>query len=172
MAKEPDFLKGLGIENVSEYLKSDGVNRIMADWGNKLIFDLRTKLRNNKTNASGSLSANMELIITPNLKGEKLTIMMNNYWIDVEDGQKPGAKVTSKVILQWMKEKRRHGAFTDVFTKGTNSSFALFVADAIAKKIQRRGTRKQPFISTTLKQNRYDKLSQSIADYVAANLFK
>jgi hypothetical protein len=172
MAKEPDFLKGLGVENVSEYLKSDDVNRIMADWGNKLIFDLRTKLRKNKTNASGSLSANMELIITPNMKGEKLTIMMNDYWIDVEDGQRPGTKVTSKVILQWMKEKRRHGAFTDVFTKGTNDGLARVISQAIAKKIEARGTKAQPFISTTLKQPRLDKLSQSIADYVAANLFK
>ena len=51
MAKEPDFLKGLGVQNVSEYIKSDGVNRIMQEWGNKLIFDLRTRLRKNKTNA-------------------------------------------------------------------------------------------------------------------------
>jgi hypothetical protein len=172
MAKEPDFLKGLGVQNVSEYIKSDGVNRIMEEWGNKLIFDLRTRLRKNKTNASGSLSANMELLLTPSIKGEKLTIMLNDYWIDVEDGQAPGTKVTSKVILQWMKEKRRHGAFTDVFTKGANSSIALYVAAAIARKIEERGTMKQPFISPTLKQPRLDKLSQSIADYVAANLFK
>lgn len=172
MAKEPDFLKGLGVQNVSEYFKSDGVNRIMQEWGNKLVFDLRTRLRKNKTNASGSLSANMELLLTPSIKGEKLTIMMNDYWIDVEDGQAPGTKVTSKVILQWMKEKRRYGKFKDVFQKGTNESIANYLSVVIATSIYANGTVKQPFIEPTLKQPRLDKLSQSIADYVAANLFK
>jgi len=172
MAKEPDFLKGLGVENLSQFIKSDGVNLIMQDWGNKLITDLRKRLKKNKTNASGSLSANMELIITPNLKGEKLIIMLNDYWIDVEDGQAPGTKVTSTAILEWMKEKRRHGAFTDVFNKGTSSSLAIAVAGAIARKIEERGTVKQPFIAPTLKQARLNKLSKSIADYVAENLFQ
>lgn len=168
MAKEPDFLKGLGIQNISEEIKSSGVTSIIQEWGNKLIDALRRKLKSNKSNASGSLSANIQPQITPTTKGEKLIITMNDYWVNVEEGQKPGTMVSGKTLMQWMKEKRRYGAFKGVFEKNIQS----VIARKISKNIYLNGTKKRPFIQTTLTQKRLDTLSQNIGDYFAKNLFK
>jgi len=168
MAKEPDFLKGLGIQNITEEIKSSGVNSIIQDWGNQLIAALRTKLKKNKSNASGSLSANIQPTIEPTSKGEKLIITMNEYWVDVEEGQKPGTMVSAKSLIQWMKEKRRYGAFRSAFDKNIQS----VVARKISKNIYAGGTKARPFIKPTLTQKRINELSQNVADYFAANLFK
>jgi len=168
MAKEPDFLKGLGIQNITEEIQSGGVNAIIQDWGNKLIAALRIKLKNNKSNASGSLSANIQPTIEPTSKGEKLIITMNEYWIDVEEGQAPGTMVSAKSLIQWMKEKRRYGLFKSAFDKRIES----VVARKISKNIYASGTKARPFIKPTLTQKRINELSQNVADYFAANLFK
>jgi hypothetical protein len=168
MAKEPDFLKGLGIQNITEEIQSGGVNSIIQDWGNKLIAALRTKLKKNKSNASGSLSANIQPTIEPTSKGEKLIITMNEYWIDVEEGQAPGTMVSAKSLIQWMKEKRRYGLFKSAFDKRIES----VVARKISKNIYASGTKARPFIKPTLTQKRINELSQNVADYFAANLFK
>jgi len=168
MAKEPDFLKGLGIENITEEIQSGGVNAIIQDWGNKLIAALRTKLKKNKSNASGSLSANIQPTIEPTSKGEKLIITMNEYWIDVEEGQTPGTMVSGKTLIQWMKEKRRYGLFKSAFDKRIES----VVARKISKNIYVSGTKARPFIKPTLTQKKINELSQNVADYFAANLFK
>lgn len=168
MAKEPDFLKGLGVQNLTEEIKSGGVNSIIQEWGNKLIEALRLKLKSNKSNASGSLSANIEPKIEPTSKGEKLIITMNEYWIDVEDGQAPGTMVSAKSLIQWMKEKRRYGAFKSAFDKKIES----VIARKISKNIYASGTKARPFIKPTVSQKRLNELSQNVADYFAANLFK
>lgn len=168
MAKEPDFLKGIGIKNITEEIKSTGVTSIIQQWGNKLIASLRTKLKNNKSNASGSLSANIQPEIESTSKGEKLIITMNDYWIDVEEGQAPGTNVSVKDIAQWMKEKRRYGAFASAF----NNKIENVIARIIKKNIKKGGTKARPFIKPTLTQKRLNELSQNVADYFAANLFK
>jgi hypothetical protein len=168
MAKEPDFLKGIGIKNITQEIQSGGVNSIIQEWGNKLIAALRKKLKNNKSNASGSLSANIQPKIEPTSKGEKLIITMNEYWISVEDGQAPGTNVSVKDIAQWMKEKRRYGVFASAF----NNKIENVIARIIKKNILKSGTKARPFIKPTLTEKKINELSQNVADYFAANLFK
>jgi hypothetical protein len=103
-----------------------------------------------------------------NSKGEKLIITMNEYWVDVEEGQEPGTMVSAKSLIQWMKEKRRYGAFKSAFDKNIQS----VVARKISKNIYAGGTKARPFIKPTLTQKRLNELSQNVADYFAANLFK
>jgi hypothetical protein len=93
---------------------------------------------------------------------------MNEYWIDVEEGQAPGTMVSAKSLIQWMKEKRRYGAFKSAFDKRIES----VVARKISKNIYAGGTKARPFIKPTLTQKRINELSQNVADYFAANLFK
>ena len=168
MAKEPDFLKDIGIKNITQEIQSGGVNSIIQEWGNKLIAALRTKLKNNKSNASGSLSANIQPKIEATSKGEKLIITMNEYWIDVEEGQAPGTMVSAKSLIQWMKEKRRYGAFASAF----NNKIENVIARIIKKNILKSGTKARPFIKPTLTEKKINELSQNVADYFAANLFK
>jgi hypothetical protein len=76
--------------------------------------------------------------------------------------------VSAKSLIQWMKEKRRYGAFKSAFDKNIES----VVARKISKNIYAGGTKARPFIKPTLTQKRINELSQNVADYFAANLFK
>ena len=75
---------------------------------------------------------------------------------------------SSKSLIQWMKEKRRYGLFKSAFDKRIES----VVARKISKNIYAGGTKARPFIKPTLTQKRINELSQNVADYFAANLFK
>jgi len=147
-------------------LKGNDVNKIIVDWGNDLIGALRDKLARNKSNASGSLSADIKPVIRVTPKGVNYIVLMNDYYIDVEEGSEP-KQVAYKDILQWMKEKRRYGVFKSAFNRGIES----VIAKIIVRNIGERGTKAKPFIAPTLNQKRLDTLSQSIADHLASKIF-
>ena len=160
-------LSDIGVKkSLYDDLKTPDVNGIIVNWGNNLITALRDKLAKNKSNASGSLSADIKPVIRVNPKGVNYIVLMNDYYINVEEGQEPKS-VAYKDILQWMKEKRRYGVFRSAFAKNIES----VVAKIIVRNIGERGTKARPFIAPTLNQKRLDELSQSIADHLAQKLF-
>jgi hypothetical protein len=160
-------LSDIGVKkSLFDDLKTPDINGIIVDWGNDLITALRDKLAKNKSNASGSLSANIKPVIRASAKGVNYIVLMNDYYINVEEGQQP-KQVAYKDILQWMKEKRRYGVFKSAFNKGIES----VIAKIIVRNIGERGTKAKPFIAPTLNQKRLDTLSQSIADHLAQKIF-
>lgn len=160
-------LSDIGVKkSLFDDIKSNDVNKIIVDWGNDLINALRDKLAKNKSNASGSLSSDIKPVIRTNPKGVNYIVLMNDYYINVEEGQQP-TNVAYKDILQWMKEKRRYGVFRSAFSQGIES----VIAKKIVKNIGERGTKARPFIAPTLNQKRLDTLSQSIADHLAQKIF-
>jgi hypothetical protein len=160
-------LSDIGVKkSLFDDLKSPDINGIIVDWGNDLITALRDKLAKNKSNASGSLSSNIKPVIRASAKGVNYIVLMNDYYINVEEGQAP-KQVAYKDILQWMKEKRRYGVFKSTFNNGIES----VVAKIIVRNIGERGTKARPFIAPTLNQKRLDTLSQSIADHLAQKIF-
>jgi len=81
-------LSDIGVKkSLYDDLKTPDVNGIIVDWGNNLITALRDKLAKNKSNASGSLSADIKPVIRVNPKGLNYIVLMNDYYIDVEEGQ-------------------------------------------------------------------------------------
>lgn len=160
-------LSDIGVKkSLFDDLKSPDINGIIVDWGNDLITALRDKLAKNKSNASGSLSSNIKPVIRASAKGVNYIVIMNDYYINVEEGQQP-KQVAYKDILQWMKEKRRYGVFKSAFNNGIES----VIAKIIVRNIGERGTKARPFIAPTLNQKRLDTLSQSIADHLAQKIF-
>lgn len=160
-------LSDIGVKkSLFDDLKSPDINGIIVDWGNDLITALRDKLAKNKSNASGSLSSNIKPVIRASAKGVNYIVIMNDYYINVEEGQAP-KQVAYKDILQWMKEKRRYGVFKSAFNNGIES----VIAKIIVRNIGERGTKARPFIAPTLNQKRLDTLSQSIADFLAQKIF-
>jgi hypothetical protein len=160
-------LSDIGVKkSLFDDLKTPDINGIIVDWGNDLITALRDKLAKNKSNASGSLSADIKPVIRASAKGVNYIVIMNDYYINVEEGQQP-KQVAYKDILQWMKEKRRYGVFKSAFNKGIES----VIAKIIVRNIGERGTKARPFIAPTLNQKRLDSLSQSIADHLAQKIF-
>jgi len=160
-------LSDIGVKkSLFDDLKTPDINGIIVNWGNDLITALRDKLAKNKSNASGSLSADIKPVIRASAKGVNYIVLMNEYYINVEEGQQP-KQVAYKDILQWMKEKRRYGVFKSAFNKGIES----VIAKVIVKNIGERGTKARPFIAPTLNQKRLDTLSQSIADHLAQKIF-
>jgi len=160
-------LSDIGVKkSLFDDLKTPDINGIIVNWGNDLITALRDKLAKNKSNASGSLSADIKPVIRASAKGVNYIVIMNDYYINVEEGQQP-KQVAYKDILQWMKEKRRYGVFKSAFNKGIES----VIAKVIVKNIGERGTKARPFIAPTLNQKRLDTLSQSIADHLAQKIF-
>jgi hypothetical protein len=160
-------LSDIGVKkSLFDDLKTPDINGIIVDWGNDLITALRDKLAKNKSNASGSLSADIKPVIRASAKGVNYIVIMNDYYINVEEGQQP-KQVAYKDILQWMTEKRRYGVFKSAFNKGIES----VIAKIIVRNIGERGTKAKPFIAPTLNQKRLDSLSQSIADHLAQKIF-
>ena len=160
-------LSDIGVKkSLFDDLKTPDINGIIVNWGNDLITALRDKLAKNKSNASGSLSADIKPVIRASAKGVNYIVLMNDYYINVEEGQQP-KQVAYKDILQWMKEKRRYGVFKSAFNKGIES----VIAKIIVRNIGERGTKARPFIAPTLNQKRLDTLSQSIADHLATKIF-
>ena len=160
-------LSDIGVKkSLFDDLKTPDINGIIVNWGNDLITALRDKLAKNKSNASGSLSADIKPVIRASAKGVNYIVLMNDYYINVEEGQQP-KQVAYKDILQWMKEKRRYGVFKSAFNKGIES----VIAKIIVRNIGERGTKARPFIAPTLNQKRLDTLSQSIADHLAQKIF-
>ena len=160
-------LSDIGVKkSLFDDLKTPDINGIIVDWGNDLITALRDKLAKNKSNASGSLSSNIKPVIRASAKGVNYIVIMNDYYINVEEGQQP-KQVAYKDILQWMKEKRRYGVFKSAFNNGIES----VIAKIIVRNIGERGTKARPFIAPTLNQKRLDTLSQSIADHLAQKIF-
>ena len=160
-------LSDIGVKkSLFDDLKTPDINGIIVNWGNDLITALRDKLAKNKSNASGSLSADIKPVIRASAKGVNYIVLMNDYYINVEEGQQP-KQVAYKDILQWMTEKRRYGVFKSAFNKGIES----VIAKIIVRNIGERGTKARPFIAPTLNQKRLDTLSQSIADHLATKIF-
>ena len=160
-------LSDIGVKkSLFDDLKTPDINGIIVNWGNDLITALRDKLAKNKSNASGSLSADIKPVIRASAKGVNYIVLMNDYYINVEEGQQP-KQVAYKDILQWMQQKRRYGVFKSAFNKGIES----VIAKIIVRNIGEGGTKARPFIAPTLNQKRLDTLSQSIADHLATKIF-
>jgi len=161
-------LSDIGVKkSLFDDLKTPDINGIIVNWGNDLITALRDKLAKNKSNASGSLSADIKPVIRASAKGVNYIVIMNDYYINVEEGQAPGTIVSGKTLLKWMKQKLRYGSFKTAFNKNYQGWLAL----KISRNIYTSGTKARPFIAPTLNQKRLDTLSQSIADHLAQKIF-
>ena len=146
----------------------DGIIRIIQNWGNELIAQMQNRLRSNKTNASSSLSQSVEPNIKSRQGGYNLTILMNDYWLYVENGRKAGKMPPIKNIYEWIQNKQPLQA--KVAQSPDRIAATKSLAYVIARKISKKGTKAQPFISPSLNQVTTQELGRRIGQYIADSL--
>lgn len=146
----------------------DGILRIIQNWGNELISQMQNRLRSNKTNASSSLSQSIQPNIKSRQNGYNLSILMNEYWLYVEEGRKPGKMPPIKNIYEWIQNKRPLQA--KIAQSPDRIAATKSLAYVITRKIHREGTKAQPFISPSLKQVTTEELGRRVGQYIADSL--
>ena len=117
----------------------------LAKWSQTIIEALRKELKQDDTHASGKLMAS----IRPEAKvfGNRfeMQFLMEDYWENVDKGQKPGTKPSIDKILKWMGNKRI-GPKTLTgkrSLRAKNKDRRLAMAERIAEAIKRKGTIKR-----------------------------
>ena len=164
-----DSLDSIG-KKYSDYnpATDDGIIRIIQNWGNELIAQMQNRLRSNKTNASSSLSQSVEPNIKSREGGYNLTILMNDYWLYVENGRKAGKMPPIKNIYEWIQNKAPLQA--KIADSPNKIAATKSLAYVIARKISKKGTKAQPFISPSLNQVTTQELGRRIGQYIADSL--
>lgn len=164
-----DSLNNIGDRyNAFNPASDDGILRIIQNWGNELISQMQNRLRSNKTNASSSLSQSIEPNIKSKQNGYNLSILMNEYWLYVEEGRKPGKMPPIKNIYEWIQNKRPLQA--KIAQAPDTIAATKSLAYVIARKIAKKGTKAQPFISPSLKQVTTEELGRRVGQYIADSL--
>ena len=150
----------------------DKILRIVQNWGNEFIAQMQNRLRINKTNASSSLAQSIQPQIKPTKTGYNLSILMNDYWLYVENGRKPTAKGGDgqlyKNIYEWIQNKQPMQRIVAQSTDKIKATKSL--AYVITRKIHREGTKAQPFIAPSLEKVTLQTLSDRISRYIADSL--
>lgn len=124
---------------------------VMEKWAGVIVEALRKEVKRDDTYASGRLQAS----IHPQIKifGNKfeMQILMEDYWKQVDEGQKPGKKPEVSKILKWMRHKgiQPKPTKSNLTKPRSAKSRKLFkdrrlaMAERIAEAIKRRGTIKR-----------------------------
>jgi len=164
-----DSLDSIG-KKYSDYnpATDDGIIRIIQNWGNEFIAQMQNRLRSNKTNSSSSLSQSVEPNIKSREGGYNLTILMNDYWLYVENGRKAGKMPPIKNIYEWIQNKAPLQA--KIADSPNKIAATKSLAYVIARKISKKGTKAQPFISPSLNQVTTQELGRRIGQYIADSL--
>ena len=169
-----DSLKDIGSTyNDFNPNEDKGILGVIQNWGNQLIKQLQIELITKKsyTGKLGGYSSNsmatkqLYQSIQPQIKtapkGYTASILMMQYWSNLEYGQSPGRNTTTKNIYEWLQAKQDFR---------TNPKERKSLAYVIARKINREGTKAKPFISPSLKQVTTDELGRRVAQYIADSL--
>lgn len=152
-----------------ETLNDKGIPSIVQNWGNELIAQMRNNLTKNKSNASNQLLQSMIGKVTIPPTGYDLTVSMEDYYINVEDGQKAGTKVAQKNIYEWIQNKA--DIQSKIISKSPDRIAATkSLAYVITRKIHREGTKAKPFASPALKQVTTQTLATRISEYIVESL--
>ena len=154
----------LGIEkDLNKEIKT--LQSVVQLWADELLIDLRKKYDKNRSNASGQLRQSFSYDINA-LNRNKVLIQMLDYYVNVEEGQKPTI-VPYQSLFKWIQDKKKWGSFRNI-TRGLQG----FLAKRIQSKIATTGTKAKPFIVPVVTNNRIQLLSDSIAKQLSEQIFK
>lgn len=149
----------------------DGIMRIIQNWGNELISNMRSNLQKNKSLASRNLYQQIEPEISRSNTGYNLKVNMLDYWEYVENGRKPTRTNTpSNPTLQKSLETWIVNKGIQLGNVKDRRQAIKSLAYVIARKIHRNGTKARPFISPALTDKTLQTLSDRIGVYIAESL--
>lgn len=131
--------------------KNINLGHMMHRWGQLIVASLRKEVSRDDTLASGRLLASIHPVI--NVFGDRfeMEIIMEDYWENIDKGQRPGTKPDVNKILRWMRHKGivpkpGKSNLTGKYSKRARKTFKdrrLQLAERIASAIQRKGTIKR-----------------------------
>lgn len=117
----------------------------IQDITNDFCTELRNRLSNNNTDASGKLSKSIKGIVKQSGKWVTISIQMEDYWKYVENGTKPHFPPID-AIKKWISVKPVLPRPLKNGKLPTTNQLAYLIGRKIAKK----GTLPQPFLKPTL----------------------
>jgi len=117
----------------------------IQDITNDFCTELRNRLSNNNTDASGKLSKSIKGIVKQSGKWVTISIQMEDYWKYIENGTKPHFPPID-AIKKWISVKPVLPRPLKNGKLPTTNQLAYLIGRKIAKK----GTLPQPFLKPTL----------------------
>jgi hypothetical protein len=117
----------------------------IQDITNNFCTELRNRLSNNNTDASGKLSKSIKGIVKQSGKWVTISIQMEDYWKYIENGTKPHFPPID-AIKKWISVKPVLPRPLKNGKLPTTNQLAYLIGRKIAKK----GTLPQPFLKPTL----------------------
>lgn len=117
----------------------------IQDITNDFCTELRNRLSNNNTDASGKLSKSIKGIVKQSGKWVTISIQMEEYWRYIENGTKPHFPPID-AIKKWISVKPVLPRPLKNGKLPTTNQLAYLIGRKIAKK----GTLPQPFLKPTL----------------------
>lgn len=157
-----DDLKSL-TDELSTPLENSAVKKVLDEFGQKLVNDLKSSLSAKGKKVTGNLFNSIQVKV--NMMGDTYNIELNmaDYWEYVDKGRKPGKQPPVNSILKWVRSKPSFGGVG----KRPES-----VAFGIAKNIGKFGIKPSNFYSDVINDGRLLKLEDDIAEAVKNNLLK
>ena len=167
-----DFLKGAGVTQEEAFV-SDGLVRVIQNWGEQLAAEMRINLLKQKRKASGRLLSSIAAPLKINSPTSYTSeIVAEDYAEFVDAGRQPtkikGNGQLYKSIQEWIVEKRIKDNKGRKYSSRKQEVNSL--AAAISKSIHRKGYKGKPFIVPALKKVSVQILTERIEKYISEEL--
>ena len=167
-----DFLKGAGITQEEAFV-SEGLVRVIQNWGEQLAAEMRINLLKQKRKASGRLLSSIAAPLKINSPTSYTSeIVAEDYAEFVDAGRQPtrtkGNGQLYRSIQEWIVEKRIKDNKGRKYTSRKQEVNSL--AAAISKSIHKKGYKGKPFIVPALKKVSVQILTERIEKYLSQEL--
>ena len=167
-----EFLKGAGITQEETFV-SEGLVRVIQNWGEQLAAEMRINLLKQKRKASGRLLSSIAAPLKINSPTSYTSeIVAEDYAEFVDAGRQPtrtkGNGQLYRSIQEWIVEKRIKDNKGRKYTSRKQEVNSL--AAAISKSIHRKGYKGKPFIVPALKKVSVQILTERIEKYLSQEL--
>lgn len=156
--------------------QGDKFLRIVQNWGQEIIENMRNNLRKHNALASKNLYQQIEAMPSFTPQGANLKINMLEYWEWVDQGRPPtksntkGNPTLQQSLEEWIRFK---GIQVRTSSNQNLESRIKSLAFVIARKIHSKGYKAKPFVTPAITketlQTLSDRLGQYISDSITAN---
>lgn len=174
MANDLSFLNGLGTDK-SGGVKLTTIAQVLEHYGQLFIDATKRNLELKKKNADYKLSQSIGFEVEVVGLAFRFTLSMEDYYIWVDEGRKPGKRPPLKPIIEWLFKKpdvkAAVGGTRTNLKKGGMSKLGDIVAPtpilraalAIQAKIGREGTKGSHFFSDVVNEKSLQALNNDLS---------
>jgi len=167
-----DFLKGAGVTQEEAFV-SDGLVRVIQNWGEQLAAEMRINLLKQKRKASGRLLSSIAAPLKINSPTSYTSEIVAEEYAEFVDAGRPPTRTKGngqlyRSIQEWIVEKRIKDNKGRKYTSRKQEVNSL--AAAISKSIHRKGYKGKPFIVPALKKVSVQILTERIEKYLSQEL--